>query len=352
MATIVSTAGSTYRKAGARMLIDTSGNTFGLVSGGCLEAEIAKQSQSALRTGRPILLTFDTRAQLGCNGALKIFVESLRERGAEQLLSAAESFLRDRKPLIGTTIFEGGASAGVALGSYPIAADPELRSTDLSSLPKAILHDGRAAIDALHPLTRSYPCEDGNIHALFDPIHPAIQLHVLGAGPDTVPLCSLAAQLGWKVTLIVHPAQRPPEVSDDVSVSIAGPDEIGETLSFDHRTAVIVMTHNYGRDLAYLAKLIPLSLPYIGLLGPRQRRESLLADLIAADVPPIAAATGAFHSPVGLDIGADGPAEIALAILAEIKAVLAGRKGGFLHESLLPLHADRAKSLPVQSAMS
>ena len=105
LATVVQTTGSTYRKAGARMLIDETGETFGLVSGGCLEAEIARHAMETMRSGRPALLTFDTRAQLGCRGALEILVEALPDHSAEQLFSTAQSCMEQRRTLIGATIF-------------------------------------------------------------------------------------------------------------------------------------------------------------------------------------------------------------------------------------------------------
>lgn len=336
MATVVHTSGSTYRKAGARMLIDETGGTFGLVSGGCLEAEIAKRAVETLRCGRPELLVFDTRAQLGCRGMVEIFVEALAEKGAEQLLSEAMGCFKQRRTLIGATLFGEEDSIHLPFGSYPIPTDGG-RALATTGLPEPILQGGQAALEADRILTRH--CEFGGAHseALFHPLRPPLQLYVFGAGPDTQPVCAFAAQLGWKVTLIVHPSQSPPAVGGRYSISTAGPEEIAE-FAFDQRTAAIVMTHNYGRDLAYLAQLLPLHLPYLGLLGPRNRRESLLGDLTSNGIVLDETGLASLHSPVGLNIGADTPDEIAISILAEIKAVFAGRRAGFLRDSRAPIH--------------
>ncbi|EDY20884.1 protein of unknown function DUF182 [Chthoniobacter flavus Ellin428] len=123
MATVVRTSGSTYRRAGARMLIDDSGETFGLVSGGCLEAEVSKHAAETLRSGRPELLAFDTRAQLGCRGTVEILVEAFAEKSAEQLFSTARGCFQQRRTLIGATLFGDDEPSDISFGSYPISTD-------------------------------------------------------------------------------------------------------------------------------------------------------------------------------------------------------------------------------------
>jgi len=319
------------------MLIDDTGETIGLVSGGCLEAEVAKHAAGTLRSGRPELLTFDTRAQLGCRGAVEILVEAFAEKSAEQLFSAARGCFQRRSTLIGATLFGENEPSDIPFGSYPISIDgiPALPAMEL---PEPLMQGGQAALEADRILTRRCELHGASSEALFHPLRPPLQLYVFGAGPDALPVCSFAAQLGWKVTLVIHPSQAPPAIDDHYSICAAGPDEMA-SLSFDPRTAAVVMTHNYGRDLAYLARLLPLRLPYLGLLGPRNRRESLLGDLTAYGVALEEESLASLYSPIGLNIGADTPEEIALSILAEIKAVFAGRRAGFLRDSRAPIHA-------------
>lgn len=344
MATVVRTSGSTYRKAGARMLIDEAGETFGLVSGGCLESEIAQHATQTLRSGRPALLTFDTRAQLGCRGTVDIFVEAMPEKSAEQLFSTAMGCFQHRQSLVGATVFGEEGSRDLPLGSYPIPVDG-FHALATAELPEAIVRGGQAALEADRIVTSHCQLNGADSEALFHPLRPPLQLYVLGAGPDTQPVCAFAAQLGWKVTLIVHPSQSPPAPIGTYSVRQAGPEEIAE-FTFDERTAAVVMTHNYGRDLAYLAQLLPMHLRYLGLLGPRNRRESLLGDLSSHGIMLEESGLASLHSPIGLNIGADTPDEIALSILAEIKAVFAGRRAGFLRESRSPIHAFEAAAKP------
>ncbi|TCO85628.1 xanthine/CO dehydrogenase XdhC/CoxF family maturation factor [Chthoniobacter flavus] len=343
MATVVRTSGSTYRRAGARMLIDDSGETFGLVSGGCLEAEVSKHAAETLRSGRPELLAFDTRAQLGCRGTVEILVEAFAEKSAEQLFSTARGCFQQRRTLIGATLFGDDEPSDISFGSYPISTDG-IHALAATELPEPIIRGGQAALEADRILTRRCELHGASSEALFHPLRPPLQLYVFGAGPDALPVCAFAAQLGWKVTLVIHPSQSPPAVDGRYSIYAAGPEEI-VSLSFDQRTAAVVMTHNYGRDLAYLARLLPLRLPYLGLLGPRNRRESLLGDLTSYGTALDEASLASLYSPIGLNIGADTPDEIALSILAEIKAVFASRRAGFLRDSRAPIHATEVAAL-------
>ncbi len=161
---------------------------------------------------------------------------------------------------------------------------------------------------------------------------------VVGAGPDVVPVCVLAHGMGWEVTLVVHPSQEAPELPVPVKVKYAGAEEINASVAPDFRTAAVVMTHNYGRDLAYMAQLLPMHLPYLGLLGPRGRRDRLLSDLADTGAPWDSDQLASLHSPVGLDIGAELPEEVALSILSEIQAVFAGRPGGYLNQRSGSIH--------------
>jgi xanthine/CO dehydrogenase XdhC/CoxF family maturation factor len=152
-------------------------------------------------------------------------------------------------------------------------------------------------------------------------IEPQIRLLIVGAGPDAVALCSQAQLLGWE-TLALE--------------SIA--DWSGE---FDARTAAVIATHNYGRDCAALRHLLPLGLRYVGLIGPRRRRDELLIDVLdsGADLK------SQLFAPAGLDVGAETPAEIALAIVTEIQNVFAGGTGASLRDSKLPIHGRQAPCL-------
>jgi xanthine dehydrogenase accessory factor len=283
LATLVRTHGSTYRKAGARLLVDARGETTGVLSGGCLEKEIAKHGQGVIATGEPALLHFDTRRVLGCDGKLQIFLERIPRNGTTgNILTEIAAHFAERRTCRVRTKF-----AGTDKGSRIVP-----------------------------PNTLVAEDEDIFIHTIPLPIRVVL----FGGGPEIAPLLALAAPLGWVVQNFDHPSELP----DDFRA--------------DDQTAGIIMTHNFGRDLAALHHLLPFRLPYLGLLGPRKRQAELLAryaelhDLEPAWLSPL-------HAPAGLDIGSEAPEEIALSILSEIATVLAGRTAGFLRDRAAPIKA-------------
>jgi xanthine/CO dehydrogenase XdhC/CoxF family maturation factor len=289
LATLVRTSGSTYRKPGARLLVDPRGDTLGVLSGGCLEEEIGRRGKGVIQSGVPEVITFDTRRIYGCNGYLEILIERVpaAERIGNFLTRLGEKLFRREKCRVRTD-FEG-----------------EVRGSDL--LP----------YDAL-------VIEQSGI--LIHSISPPIRLLVFGGGPEIEPIRAFAYDLGWIVEQLLHPSQ----LSDD--------------FVFDDQTAALVMTHNFGRDLATLDRLIPARLPYIGLLGPRKRHAELLSQFQNyRELPP--AWVGNLYAPAGLDIGSEAPEEIALSIVSEVATVLAKRRGGFLRDRLRSIHADEPLSL-------
>ena len=335
LATVVRTQGSTYRRPGARMLIDASGAVCGLVSGGCLESDVAQHARRVLRNGEAKLLHYDTRLLFGCNGELEILIEALPIEESENFLVSARASLEKRQTLIAATIFKAANNA--LPGSCALSSQ---NGNLLSApLPEDLLAQGRAMLADNSSQPRWYRSTDGQTEALLHAVPPPLQLFVFGTGPDMVPVCAFARQLGWRVNAIIRPSQQAPALPPDCEISFAAPEAIPSFITPDARTAAIVMTHNYGRDLACLSQLLSLHLPYVGLLGPRQRREQLLCDLTELGNAPEIASLANLYSPAGLDIGADGPEEIALSILSEIKSVLGGRAGGSLRDRAGTIHA-------------
>ncbi|HEY1049844.1 MAG TPA: XdhC family protein [Prosthecobacter sp.] len=346
LATIVRTTGSTYRKAGARMLIAPDGTTTGMVSGGCLEREVAEHGRSVLQHGRSTLLSFDTRRLLGCNGAIDLLVEPVYSpiNMEGHFFATAWECLAQRRCLVASTLFEAESpleAEEIELGTHPLIAESG-RAFSTHGLPESARLEGGTLFHATRPVERCYTMGGGRASVLLHNVSPPIRLYVCGGGPDVVPVAALAAQLGWEVRVVTHPSQEAPELPP-LCMHVAGTaQEVGAQLLPDSRTACVVMTHHYGRDLAWLSALLPLRLPYLGLLGPRKRFNELFNTLISetnlADGDMTALDT--LHSPIGLDLGADGPEEIALSIVSEVKAVLSGRGGGFLRNRQGAIHAE------------
>lgn len=277
LATLVQTEGSTYRKPGARMLVDSDGSILGVLSGGCLEEEIGRRGQKVIADNSPFVLSFDTKRLYGCDGRLKILIEPLPAAGQNgNLITQIGRLLATRKVCRVRLCFEG-----TPLGS-------ELLS------PNALL------------------TEQPGI--LIDTVPLPVRLLLFGTGPEIEPVSQLAADLGWVVERFGHPF------------------ELMEDLRVDTQTAALVMTHNFGRDLLALDRVLPLDLRYVGLLGPRKRHADLLGRL--SEYRPLNVETGLknLFAPAGLDVGSEAPEEIALAIVSEVAAVLSDRRGGFLRE--------------------
>src|SRR5438876_11549012 len=283
LATLVQTKGSTYRKAGARLLVDSEGSTLGVLSGGCLEEEIGRHGRNVIAGAAPVLLSFDTNRLYGCDGQLKILVEPLP--AAEpfgNLITKIGRLLNDREVCRIRTCFEGGT-----LGS-------EL-------LPPDVLLAERRGI-------------------LIDTVPLPVRLLLFGSGPEIEPIAQLAANLGWVVERFGHPSA------------------LTEDFRPDSQTAALVMTHNFGRDLLALDRLLPLQLRYVGLLGPRKRHAELLARLTEYRPLGFNVDGRTLFGPAGLDIGSEAPEEIALSIMSEVAAVLSHRRGGFLRERRSDIH--------------
>ena len=280
VATLVRAEGSSYRRPGARMLICEDGTTVGLLSAGCIEAEVAARGHDVIQTGEPALMSFDTWRRFGCAGKIDIFIERVSD---ELFCEIANHFDSRRSCSLVTT--QNGTSVGEAISFSP--------------------NNEREA--------------NGFPHSPFNQeIHPPIRLVIVGDGLDNDPIRSLGQLLGWEVIEIVDPN----------TISIAP----------DIRMAAIVKSHNYGRDFVALQKLLPLNLRYLGLIGPRKRRDELMNALLEAGIT----VNAGFFSPAGLGLGAETPEEIALSIVSEIQRVFAGGSGRSLRERKTAIHAPKS----------
>ena len=292
LATLVRAKGSTYRRPGARMLICNDGKTVGSLSAGCLEEEVALRARQVLLTGEPALMSFDTRKRFGCAGKIDIFIEC----AAENFFVDLAENLDARRCCAAITRFAGD-KVGTRIQGF----------------------------DYEHPPSHSYGVPGEHEHELMQRIHPPVRLIIFGGGPDSVPLHLLANSLGWQTFEIIDANQLPFE-----------PDEW---------TAAIVKSHNYGRDFAVLRTLLPLDLHYVGLVGPRKRRNQLLSDLLDLGLT----INAGFFAPAGLDLGAETPEEIALAIVSEIQRVFATTSGESLRDRKIPIHASSTPSFRPKS---
>ncbi|WP_045688391.1 XdhC family protein [Hymenobacter sp. AT01-02] len=361
LASVVDVAGSAYRRPGARMLVTDEGQLTGAISGGCLEGDARQRARRTIQQGRPTVVTYDSTdpdddlqfgAALGCQGIVQILLEPLDftdPNNPVELLRRWASGVEELA-VIATVFGVAGGGQDLHVGQRLLLTSAGIQGTmpAHANLYPHILADAHGALAAGQPATRHYPAEAGTTRVSLEILRPPVRLTVYGAGNDVQPLVRLAASLGWRVQVVDgRPAQaQPTRFPDADEVRVLPLAQVAEE-PYDGSFALL-MTHNYYYDLAVLQHLLPAAnARYIGLLGPRKKYERLLDDL-RKDVPDAAEQLrGRIHSPIGLNLGAETPEEIALSIIAEIQAVLTGRPAGFLRDSPHPIHPPLRTDAPL-----
>lgn len=349
LATIVGVQGSTYRREGARLLIYASGTIVGNISGGCLEGDVSVVAAEVMEERRPRLATYDLTADddavwglgLGCNGKIDVFVEPLDS--AEPHLSAIGRAMDEERSTAVAVVVKG--TPAVPAGSRMIMAGPNAQTTDLPDrtasdrLRRALaaaLAEGRSG-------RRSVPAQDGDLDVFVEVMRPPIRLVVFGAGHDAIPVVAQAVGLGWRVVVVDRRESYLNEQRFPGARFLHTPfPEAGPKVPVDDRTYALVMTHNYIHDRDVLRGLLRRDDPspaYLGMLGPRARTEKILHELSAEGVRLNDGQRDRLYGPVGLDIGSEGPEEIAVAAIAEILAVDRSRSAGFLRQRRGAIHA-------------
>lgn len=352
LATIVSLEGSSYRRPGARMLITDSGETTGLLSAGCFEQDVCERAMTVMSTGEPVLVKYDTTTDddivwglgLGCSGVVHVLIEpATNERVAGLMQLLAECAESESCGAIATVFRANSETPGAAAFLF---ADGTI---DGQLVAPSIFDDLREVVRKGSSTTKRYAVAGGYIDVFLEVVRPPERLVIFGAGVDAAPVVRLAKGLGWHTTVVDTRARATSleRFEEADAVWLCRPEDVSKQVALSERTAVVLMTHNYLHDLELLRQLLPLSLRYLGCLGPKKRTERLLLDLSAEDTWFVRANLRRVHAPVGLDIGAETAEEIALSIVSEIKAVFSDRAGaqlrnrdGSIHDwSTAPLFA-------------
>jgi xanthine/CO dehydrogenase XdhC/CoxF family maturation factor len=310
LATVVALDGTSYRKPGVRMLITKSGNMLGAVSGGCVEKDIALRAQQVFKTGHALVMAYDGRFRLGCEGTLYILIEPFEVN--DGLYTAFNKQLEKRQSLELTSYFLRADNATGDFGSQMILSE------------KTYQFNPNAPINS-------------KLETLNSKLAPCFKLIIIGAEHDAVKLCSIAAKMGWEVEVVStwrDPKTQAdfPEAKNVISIS----PEMLDVEKMDQNTAVVLMTHSYALDLKYLIQLQNATFAYLGVLGSRHRNDQLRAELFeqSQNFKELE-----FYGPIGLDIGAETPEEIAIAIIAEILSVIRNKASNSLstHKSSLSI---------------
>lgn len=330
LASVYETSGSTYSKAGAHMLIRADGHFQGMLSGGCLEGDLAERAVAVLDTGLPQTVTYDLGPNddelwglgVGCDGLMRIFLQPLQANQAYQPLRAISNALAGEQVEAAATVISSNmpdlASGSAYVSDGDTAAFSDVGDAHLAAVKECITN----ALSSGESKSYSLSGDSGEATLLVAVLTPPPEILLLGAGLDAEPVVSFAAELGWRITVLDHrPAYLDAGAFNAARERLCAPvAALSATLDLNRFAAAIVMSHHLDSDRRYLLQLAKSSISYIGLLGPVNRRQRLLEEL-GDDANALA---GRLFSPAGMDIGGTGPAAIALSIIAEVHQVLYG----------------------------
>ena len=347
LATVVHVEGSSYRRPGARMLVTEDGQLTGAISGGCLEGDALRKALYAINQQQNKLVTYDTTheddvqfgVQLGCNGIVHILfepIDNIREFHPIRLL---KELIGERRDAVLLTLFSLDRLADQP-GTALLYADGQVQTALSGHWQENAMADVKGSFKTRTSCFKEYLRDNATFKAFVEFVPPPPAIVIAGAGNDVLPLVDIMAMLGWHITVVdgrAHYATSRRFGKAD-KVLVARPEKVLEQLTADSQTLFLLMTHNYNYDLALLKALITKEFQYIGILGPRKKFDRMLANLQEEGPPLDQDRLAAIHTPIGLDIGAETAEEIAVSIVAEIKAVLAGRSGGALREKQDPIH--------------
>jgi xanthine dehydrogenase accessory factor len=355
LATVVRVSGSTYRRSGAKMLVADDGSAIGCVSGGCLERDVIEQATRVMVTGEPRVLTYESNSDgdvlwgfgLGCNGTVDVLVERVGADRHDHLAFMVECVALRREGVIATVLsVTGDTHTRVGARLMLRRQQVECSSGHMDdALRQAVIADARQVFDGPTQI-KTYCVPGGSVDVLLDVIRSPLALVVFGAGHDAEPVVRLAKGMGWHVAVVDH---RPHRIETSRawnadSATLAHSKELARFVYLEARTAAVIMNHNFLQDLETLRFVLQSPVQYIGVLGPQQRTIRMLSDLARDGMNVTQADLDRVFGPVGLDLGAENPEEIALSIVAEIAAVAAGRSGMCLRDRSGPLHAQLAAS--------
>lgn len=358
LATVVRVDGSSYRRPGARMLVEDNGQLTGAISGGCLEGDALRKAQLAIHRGQNSLVVYDTTdeddlqfgVKLGCNGIVYILFEPIDTNIPDNPIELLKQVLAERRAAVLATLFVPMMTEQQQPGTCFFADADSQRAVLPMGCPAEPIHHLQVRVMAdRQSIVQSLPGTPWQVLMEFMP--PPVTVVVVGAGNDAIPLTAMANMLGWETIVAdgrdTHATrQRFPNAKE---VIVAKPEALESSIQLDEHCCVLLMTHNYNYDLAVLRWLLQKNCFYIGTLGPKKRLTRMLEDLENEGIQIKKERTEIIYGPTGLDIGAETAAEIALSVLSEIKAVHENRSAGFLKDRPASIHERMEEgSLPGQ----
>jgi xanthine/CO dehydrogenase XdhC/CoxF family maturation factor len=358
LATVVLVEGSAYRRAGARMLITEDGQLTGAISGGCLEGDALRKARLVILQQEPMLVTYDTTDDddaklgvgLGCNGIIHILIEPIFDQPTNPI-NLLKTILTNRRHAVLVTLFSVEDRKAPQPGTCLCLTESGLITNGIDNAPyvDALKNDAANVLKDQRSATHIYT-DKVAYTAFVEHVKPVISLVIIGAGNDAIPLTRIASVLGWDITVMDgrNNYALPERFPLAKKVIVTKPEQVLSHLDLNEWIAFVLMTHNYNYELALLKELLPLQLPYIGILGPKKKLERMLAELEDTGTQITEENLNTIYGPVGLDIGSESSEEIALSIVAEIKAVLSARKGFSLKYKPVAIHSTQLQSVTIK----
>ncbi|MDH7446646.1 XdhC family protein [Aquimarina sp. 2201CG14-23] len=323
IATVVDVDGSSYRRPGVGMLILENNHMTGAVSGGCVEKEVLRQSQSVFETGQAKMMTYNGRYRLGCEGVLYILIEPFSI--SDSTISIIQEYLSARMIFRIKSYYNKNEGFSSNMGSTICFGEAQEFACSNS-----------LDVDVIK--------EDKTVSCFDREMQPCFRLVIIGSEHDTVQLSAIASATGWEVEVVNTP-KNPKIISDfpgaDKVWNLAPEDLVIDRV--DKQTAIVLMTHNFAKDLLYLQAIKDTQPVYVGLLGPSRRREKLLSAFIEYFPDVTDEFMDCIHGPAGLNLGAETPQEIAISIIAEILSVVRNQKPIPLQDKIGGIHGNIPK---------
>jgi xanthine/CO dehydrogenase XdhC/CoxF family maturation factor len=351
LAAVVHLKGSSYRRPGARMLVTDEGELTGAISGGCLEGDAFRKAMLVLSQQQPKLVTYDTNdeddatvgIQLGCAGIIQVLFEPVNPNNLNNPIQLLRKVVALRQKSVLVTLFSLEDKRNEQPGTCLIMEENGNISGTIPypELHASIMEDVYEVMKQQSSCFKNYGSKNLSVTAFIEFLKPAVSLVVVGAGNDAIPMMQIADTIGWDVRVVDGRSThaKPERFVSACQVLVSKPEKVLEQIPIDEQTVFVMMTHNYNYDLAMLKALLQKKVTYIGILGPKKKLDRMLDELRNEGMQLSKERLDTIYGPVGLEIGAETAEEIALSIIAEIRAVLSGKPGGSLRNKQDVIHS-------------
>lgn len=348
LATVVQVKGSSYRSPGARMLMLDNGRWVGSISGGCLEGDALRKARQVILSGESRTVTYDTSNDddnqlgigLGCNGIIDILIEPIKPESDINPITQLEAFLKYENMGAHAIVFESNTN-NIQVGEKVSLNDKRKMIGENPALKEVLIADLKAVVENQKPVIKEYSIDNQTIKVFLELIQPGIDLLIFGGGFDAKPVTELAHVLGWNVRVTDECVAHLVPINFPLANELKSckREFVDQEIKITPFTAVVLMSHNLKYDEEVMRQIVGSYAPYIGILGPKKRADKIfktLKDKYQIDITT--EQMDRIHAPIGLDIGAETPDEIAVSIISEIQAKFSNRSGGFIKYRTGPIH--------------